>query len=142
MGAFLRKNKESIQKDLHKVYQLFPVLEERKNQKGGTLSGGEQQMLAIGRALMSDPKALLLDEPSLGLAPQVVESIFETIKEINQTGIPILLIEQNVYLALEVANRGYVIETGEIILNDLAQNLLHNEMVQKAYLGIEDQAEA
>lgn len=141
MGAFLRKDRDGMKKDLKKVYDLFPVLAERKNQKGGTLSGGEQQMLAIGRALMADPKVLMLDEPSLGLAPQLVESIFETIKEINQTGIPILLIEQNVYLALEVAHRGYVIETGVIVLSDTSHNLCNNEFVKKAYLGIEDELE-
>lgn len=142
MGAFLRKDKEGIQRDLEKVFSLFPVLYERKEQKGGTLSGGEQQMLAIGRALMSNPRILLLDEPSLGLAPLVVESIFETIKSINQTGIPILLVEQNVYLSLAVANRGYVLETGSIVLTDTSANLLNNEMVKKAYLGIEEEEEA
>lgn len=142
MGAFLRKDKEGVQQDLEKVFSLFPVLFERKYQKGGTLSGGEQQMLAIGRALMSSPKVLLLDEPSLGLAPLVVESIFETIKEVNkEEGLPILLVEQNVYLSLAVAQRGYVLETGAIVLTDTSDNLLNNEMVQKAYLGIEDDPE-
>ena len=129
MGAYNRKEK---------VYQLFPVLAERRKQKGGSLSGGEQQMLAVGRAIMQAPKILLLDEPSLGLAPQVIESIFEVVKELNRTeGMPVLLVEQNVYLALEVSNRGYVLETGEIVLEDTSENLLNNEMVQKSYLGVD-----
>lgn len=139
MGAFNRKDKEGVKRDFDKVYDLFPVLGERRKQKGGSLSGGEQQMLAVGRAMMQAPKILLLDEPSLGLAPQVIEAIFEVIKEINRVdGTPILLVEQNVYLALEVSNRGYVLETGEIILSDSSKNLLENEMVQKAYLGVEE----
>lgn len=139
MGAFNRADKAGVKRDLEKVLDLFPVLGERRKQKGGSLSGGEQQMLAVGRAMMQAPKILLLDEPSLGLAPQVVESIFEVVKEINrEDGTPILLVEQNVYLALEVSNRGYVLETGEIILGDHSKNLLNNEMVQKAYLGVED----
>ena len=139
MGAFNRTDKAGVKRDLEKVLDLFPVLGERRKQKGGSLSGGEQQMLAVGRAMMQAPKILLLDEPSLGLAPQVVESIFEVVKEINrEDGTPILLVEQNVYLALEVSNRGYVLETGEIILDDHSKNLLNNEMVQKAYLGVED----
>ena len=139
MGAFNRTDKAGVKRDLEKVLDLFPVLGERRKQKGGSLSGGEQQMLAVGRAMMQAPKILLLDEPSLGLAPQVVESIFEVVKEINrEDGTPILLVEQNVYLALEVSNRGYVLETGEIILGDHSKNLLNNEMVQKAYLGVED----
>lgn len=138
MGAFNRKDKEDIKRDMEKVFDLFPVLGERRKQKGGSLSGGEQQMLAVGRAMMQSPKILLLDEPSLGLAPQVIEAIFEVIKEINRIDkTPILLVEQNVYLALEVSNRGYVLETGEIVLTDTSENLLKNEMVQKAYLGIE-----
>lgn len=141
MGAFLRNDKEGIKKDLRKVFDLFPILEERKKQQGGTLSGGEQQMLAIGRSLMSKPKALFLDEPSLGLAPKVVASIFAVIQEINKTGIPILLIEQNVYLALEVAHRGYVLETGSIVLADQSKNLLNNDMVKSAYLGLDDDDE-
>ena len=139
MGAFNRTDKAGVKRDLEKVLDLFPVLGERRKQKGGSLAGGEQQMLAVGRAMMQAPKILLLDEPSLGLAPQVVESIFEVVKEINrEDGTPILLVEQNVYLALEVSNRGYVLETGEIILGDHSKNLLNNEMVQKAYLGVED----
>lgn len=139
MGAFNRKDKEGVKRDFDKVFDLFPVLGERRKQKGGSLSGGEQQMLAVGRAMMQSPKILLLDEPSLGLAPQVIESIFEVIKEINRVdGTPILLVEQNVYLALEVSNRGYVLETGEIILSDSSENLLQNETVQKAYLGVEE----
>ncbi|XCP85425.1 ABC transporter ATP-binding protein [Roseburia hominis] len=139
MGAFNRKDKDGVKRDFDKVYDLFPVLGERRKQKGGSLSGGEQQMLAVGRAMMQAPKILLLDEPSLGLAPQVIEAIFEVIKEINRVdGTPILLVEQNVYLALEVSNRGYVLETGEIILSDSSKNLLENEMVQKAYLGVEE----
>jgi branched-chain amino acid transport system ATP-binding protein len=141
MGAFLRTDKDGIKRDLEKVYDLFPILKERRYQKGGTLSGGEQQMLAIGRALMSDPKILLLDEPSLGLAPIVVESIFKVIKEINKSGIPILLVEQNVYLSLEVADRGYVLETGEIVISDTSENLLNNDLVKRAYLGIEEKVE-
>lgn len=138
MGAFLRSDKEGIKKDLRKVFDLFPILEERKIQKGGTLSGGEQQMLAIGRAIMSNPKVMLFDEPSLGIAPIVVKSIFNTIKEINKSGIPVLLIEQNVYLSLSIADRGYVLETGEIIISDNSTSLLNNEMVKKAYLGIDE----
>jgi len=138
MGAFNRKDKENVKRDFDKVYDLFPVLGERRKQKGGSLSGGEQQMLAVGRAMMQSPRILLLDEPSLGLAPQVVESIFDVVKEINRSeGTPILLVEQNVYLALEVSNRGYVLETGEIVLGDTSENLLNNDMVQKAYLGVE-----
>ena len=138
MGAFNRTDKEQIQKDYDKIYDLFPVLGERRKQKGGSLSGGEQQMLAVGRAMMQSPKILLLDEPSLGLAPQVIDDIFSVIQEINRVDkTPILLVEQNVYLALEVSHRGYVLETGEIVLSDTSKNLLNNEMVQKAYLGVE-----
>ena len=138
MGAFNRKDRENVKRDFEKVYDLFPVLGERRKQKGGSLSGGEQQMLAVGRALMQSPKILLLDEPSLGLAPQVVESIFDVIKEVNRVdGTPILLVEQNVYLALEVSDRGYVLETGEMVLTDTSENLLKSEMIQKAYLGVE-----
>ena len=138
MGAFNRKDRDAVKQDFEKVYDLFPVLGERRKQKGGSLSGGEQQMLAVGRALMQSPKILLLDEPSLGLAPQVIESIFEVIKEVNRIdGTPILLVEQNVYLALEVSDRGYVLETGEMVLTDTSENLLKSEMIQKAYLGVE-----
>ncbi len=136
MGAFFRKDKERIAKDLAHVYELFPVLKERRKQHGGTLSGGEQQMLAIGRALMSRPKLLLLDEPSLGLAPLVVQKIFEIVREINQTEkTTILLVEQNANLALQTAQRGYVLETGKIVMEDNAANLLNNPEIRKAYLG-------
>jgi len=135
MGAFARSDSEGIKQDMERVFTLFPRLKERTNQPGGTLSGGEQQMLAIGRALMASPRLLLLDEPSMGLAPVLVETIFETIVNINRQGVTILLVEQNALIALEVANRGYVLQTGTIILHDTAQNLQANEMVRKAYLG-------
>jgi branched-chain amino acid transport system ATP-binding protein len=122
---------------MQRVFKLFPRLEERIDQKGGTLSGGEQQMLAIGRALMARPKILLLDEPSMGLAPILVEAIFKTIEEINRLGTTVLLVEQNALMALSIAHRGYVLETGSIVLADTAKNLQKNEKVQKAYLGIE-----
>ena len=137
MGAYTRNDKPAIAKDLDLVYTLFPRLEERRKQVAGTLSGGEQQMLATGRALMAHPRLLLLDEPSMGLAPILVESTFETIKAINDEGTTILLVEQNATMALSVADRGYVLQTGEIVLSDTAQNLKQNEMVQKAYLGID-----
>jgi branched-chain amino acid transport system ATP-binding protein len=135
MGAYQRTNRAEIREDLDRVYQLFPRLEERKGQKAGTLSGGEQQMLAIGRALMARPKLLLLDEPSMGLAPIFVEKIFEIVKEINEQGTPILLVEQNALMALDVANRGYVLETGKVALADDAKTLRQNEQVRKTYLG-------
>jgi branched-chain amino acid transport system ATP-binding protein len=137
MGAFSRNDKTAIQTDLDRVYTLFPRLKERNKQVAGTLSGGEQQMLATGRALMAHPRLLLMDEPSMGLAPILVEGIFDTIREINKEGTTILLVEQNATIALGVANRGYVLQTGEIVLHDSAANLQNNEMVQKAYLGIE-----
>jgi branched-chain amino acid transport system ATP-binding protein len=137
MGAFARKDRGQIPTDMERVFDLFPRLKERIGQKGGTLSGGEQQMLAIGRALMSRPQILLLDEPSMGLAPILVETIFRTVREINQQGVTVLLVEQNALMALQVANRGYVLETGAIVLDDTAANLRENETVQKAYLGIE-----
>jgi branched-chain amino acid transport system ATP-binding protein len=137
MGAFVRADKAAIQEDFEHVFALFPRLEERLNQKGGTLSGGEQQMLAIGRALMGHPRLLMLDEPSMGLAPVLVDAIFETIQRINQEGTTILLVEQNALMALEVANRGYVLETGQIVLEGTDQELAANEMVRKAYLGEE-----
>ena len=137
MGAFARRDKAEIASDLERTLELFPRLRERLKQRGGTLSGGEQQMLAIGRALMSRPKILLLDEPSMGLAPMLVETIFNTIVEINRQGVAVLLVEQNAMMALNVAHRGYVLETGTIVLEDDAKALQKNERVQKAYLGIE-----
>jgi branched-chain amino acid transport system ATP-binding protein len=137
MGAFHRKDKTAIAADIEHVYELFPRLRERKRQVAGTLSGGEQQMLATGRALMSRPKLLLMDEPSMGLAPVLVEAIFSIIEDINKTGTTVLLVEQNAQMALQIANRGYVLQTGEIVLQDSAANLQRNAMVQKAYLGID-----
>mgnify|MGYP001567295932 CR=1 FL=1 len=137
MGAYSRNNKSEIKADLERVFVLFPRLKERRSQVGGTLSGGEQQMLATARALMAHPRLLLMDEPSMGLAPVLVESIFETIKEINKEGTTILLVEQNALMALSVASRGYVLQTGEIVLHDTAEKLKQNKMVQKAYLGME-----
>jgi branched-chain amino acid transport system ATP-binding protein len=137
MGAFQRKDRPGIREDLDRVYSLFPRLEERKSQHAGTLSGGEQQMCAIGRALMARPSLLMLDEPSMGLAPIFVEKIFEIIREINDQGTTILLVEQNALMALDAAQRGYVLETGTIALADDAKSLRENEQVQKTYLGIE-----
>ena len=137
MGAFQREDRAQLREDLDRVYALFPRLAERKGQKAGTLSGGEQQMVAIGRALMARPKLLMLDEPSMGLAPIFVEKIFEIVREINDQGTPILLVEQNALMALETANRGYVLETGTITLTDDAKSLQKNEQVRKAYLGID-----
>jgi branched-chain amino acid transport system ATP-binding protein len=137
MGAFTRNDKASINEDLDRVFDLFPRLRERTSQKGGTLSGGEQQMLAIGRALMGRPRVLLLDEPSMGLAPVLVEQIFNIVREINAQGTTILLVEQNALMALQIAHRGYVLQTGQIVLADTAKSLSENEMVQKAYLGVE-----
>ena len=137
MGAFLRTDKQEIKSDIEYIFELFPILAERRNQAGGTLSGGEQQMLAVGRALMAKPRLLLLDEPSLGLAPLVVKQIFEIIKKINQESkTTIFLVEQNANQALKVAHRGYVMENGKITLSDTSQNLMANEEVKKAYLGI------
>jgi len=137
MGAFLRNDTANIKKDFDYVYSLFPILSERKNQAGGTLSGGEQQMLAISRALMSRPKLLLLDEPSLGLAPIIVKQIFSIIKKINEEQkTTIFIVEQNANLALKAAHRGYVMETGMITMTDTGENLLVNEDIKKAYLGI------
>lgn len=135
LGAFLRKDTPIIREDLDRVFDLFPVLRERRGQQGGTLSGGEQQMLAIGRALMSHPRLLLLDEPSLGLAPLLVEQIFEIIQEINKQGTTILLVEQNAYLALQTTHRGYVMETGEIAIEGTSSELLNDARVREAYLG-------
>jgi branched-chain amino acid transport system ATP-binding protein len=135
MGAYYRKNKQEIKEDLSNVFNRFPRLEERKNQLAGTLSGGEQQMLAMGRALMSRPKILLLDEPSMGLAPILVHDIFEIIKEINNAGTTILLVEQNANQALNVSNRAYVLETGKITMHGPSKDLLKNEKVKEAYLS-------
>ena len=137
LGAYIRKDRAAIQKDLERVYTIFPRLKERERQVSGTLSGGEQQMLATGRALMTRPRLLLMDEPSMGLAPVLVEAIFDVIKVINKEGTTILLVEQNALMALSIAHRGYVIQTGQIVLQDTAANLKSNEMVQKAYLGVE-----
>jgi branched-chain amino acid transport system ATP-binding protein len=138
MGAFQRHDRAELRSDLDRVYSLFPRLAERKQQRAGTLSGGEQQMVAIGRALMAHPTLLLLDEPSMGLAPIFVERVFETIVEINQQGTTILLVEQNAMMALDVASRGYVLETGTVALADDAKALLRNEQVRKTYLGETD----
>jgi branched-chain amino acid transport system ATP-binding protein len=135
MGAYQRSDRRGLSDDLDRVYTLFPRLAERKNQRAGTLSGGEQQMCAIGRALMAHPKLLMLDEPSMGLAPIFVEKIFEIVREINQQGTPILLVEQNALMALDTADRGYVMETGKIALADDAKALRENEQVRKTYLG-------
>lgn len=137
MGAYTRKSSPELTKDLDLVFTLFPRLKERRNQVGGTLSGGEQQMLATGRALMSHPRLLLMDEPSMGLAPVLVESIFDTITQINKEGTTVLLVEQNALMALSVAKRGYVMQTGEIVLQDSAEKLRNNKTVQKSYLGME-----
>ena len=135
MGAFQRTDRENLSEDMDRVFELFPRLHERRTQKAGTLSGGEQQMCAIGRALMARPKLLLLDEPSMGLAPIFVERIFETVVEVNKQGTPVLLVEQNALMALEVAKRGYVMETGRIALEGPANELKTNEQVRKTYLG-------
>ncbi len=135
LGAYLRKDRDGIDRDRERVYALFPRLKERERQKGGTMSGGEQQMLAIGRALMANPKLLLLDEPSMGIAPILVERIYETIAEINKQGTTILLVEQNANFALEVSARGYVLETGTVALTDKSEALRENPEVQRAYLG-------
>lgn len=135
LGAFVRKDKAGIQQDLKHVFELFPRLDERKNQSAGTLSGGEQQMLAMGRALMSRPKLLLLDEPSMGLAPLLIKEIFNIIVDINKSGTTVLLVEQNANMALSIANRAYVLETGRITLSGSAQELAASEDVRKAYLG-------
>ena len=135
LGAYSRKDKENVKGDLNKIFEMFPRLLERKNQLAGTLSGGEQQMLAMGRALMSRPRLLLLDEPSMGLSPRLVDQVFDTIVSINKSGTTIMLVEQNANQALRVAKRGYVIETGEIVLSDDADKLLSNPQVKEAYLG-------
>src|SRR5690625_429015 len=135
MGAFLRKDRSKVQKDLKRVYESFPILKERLGQDAATLSGGEQQMLAMGRALLSDPELLLLDEPSMGLAPLFIREIFNIIEEISERGTTILVVEQNANIALEISDRGYVIETGKIVASGSAQELLDSDEVQKAYLG-------
>ena len=136
-GAYLRRDKKAVQKEIQEMYTLFPRLEERKSQLGGTLSGGEQQMLAIARAVVSRPKMIMLDEPSLGLAPIIIQEIFEAIKQIRERGTTILFVEQNSKIALATADRGYVMQTGEIIMQDTCANLMVNEDVKKAYLGEE-----
>jgi branched-chain amino acid transport system ATP-binding protein len=135
MGAFTRRDQRTIREDIDRVYDLFPRLKERERQKGGTMSGGEQQMLAIGRALMAQPKLLLLDEPSLGLAPVIVDRIYDVVRELNAQGVTILLVEQNANYALDVSARGYVLETGHVALTDTSDNLRSDERVQAAYLG-------
>ena len=135
LGAFLRKDQEEIQKDMEAVFERFPILKERKDQDAQTLSGGEQQMLAMGRALMSRPKLLLLDEPSMGLAPIFIREIFKIIQEIQKTGTTVLLIEQNAKMALSISNRAYVLETGSVVLSGTGQELLESDEIQKAYLG-------
>jgi len=137
MGAYSLNSKQELEKNMGRVFALFPRLKERRTQVAGTLSGGEQQMLATGRALMANPRILLMDEPSMGLAPVLVELIFETIQQINKAGVTVLLVEQNALMALAIADRGYVLQTGEIVLTDTAENLKKNPMVQKAYLGVE-----
>jgi branched-chain amino acid transport system ATP-binding protein len=135
MGAYLRRDAAGLREDLDRVLALFPRLKERLNQAGGTMSGGEQQMLAIGRALMSRPRLLLMDEPSMGLAPILVEQNFEIIQQINQQGVTVFIIEQNANMALSIAHRGYVLQTGRVVLADKAENLLNYELMRKAYLG-------
>jgi branched-chain amino acid transport system ATP-binding protein len=137
MGAYSLKNSEDLKHNMDRVFTLFPRLKERRSQVAGTLSGGEQQMLATGRALMASPSVLLMDEPSMGLAPVLVELIFDTIQQINKEGTTILLVEQNALMALSIADRGYVLQTGEIVISDTAENLKKNPTVQKAYLGME-----
>ncbi len=135
LGAYLRKDKSQISKDMKMIYERFPILEKRKKQAAGTLSGGEQQMLAMGRALMSSPRMLFLDEPSMGLAPLFVKEIFDIIKSINQTGTTILLVEQNASMALQIAHRAYVMETGSIVLSGTGEELMQSDEIRKAYLG-------
>jgi branched-chain amino acid transport system ATP-binding protein len=135
MGAYLRRDKKAIAEDMDAVFELFPRIRERLEQKGGTMSGGEQQMLAMGRALMSRPKLILMDEPSMGLAPLFVERIFEIIKQVNERGIAVFVVEQNANVALAIADRGYVLQTGEVVLSGPARELLDNEAMKRAYLG-------
>ena len=136
MGAYLRENKKEIEIDLDEIYELFPILKKRTKQYGGTLSGGEQQMLAIARGLMSKPKLIMMDEPSLGLAPNLIEEVFLKIKEINQKGLSILLVEQYAFKALEIADRSYVLENGQILISGMGKELLNNPEVKNAYLGV------
>lgn len=136
MGAFIRKDRDAIDEDLDRVITMFPRLGERAGQRGGTMSGGEQQMLAMARALMARPRFLCMDEPSMGLAPVLVEQQFETIKQLNQTGITIFVVEQNAAMALAIANRGYVLQSGRVVLQGTAESLLHNPQMQRAYLGM------
>jgi branched-chain amino acid transport system ATP-binding protein len=138
LGAFFRRDHDRVREDRDKVYESFPVLKERRKQLGGTLSGGEQQMLALGRALMGRPKLLCLDEPSMGLAPVIVDRVFQIIRDINREGVTILLVEQNARAALSVAQRGYVMETGSVVLEDNTKNLLANDKVKQCYLGIQE----
>jgi branched-chain amino acid transport system ATP-binding protein len=135
MGAYLRKDREEVYRGLEEMFQRFPILRERQKQLGGSLSGGEQQMLTIGRALMNRPKMLLLDEPTLGLAPVIVGQIAKVVKEINQAGISLIMVEQNSHIALRVSQRGYVLETGNIVMEDQSSVLIDNEYVREAYLG-------
>ena len=135
LGSYIQKNRAEAKEDINKIFDMFPRLKERKNQLAGTLSGGEQQMLAMGRALMSRPKLLLLDEPSMGLSPRLVDQVFDTIVAINQSGTTVMLVEQNANQALRIAKRGYVIETGELVLEDAAERLLDNPQVKESYLG-------
>ena len=135
MGAYLRKDKKGIEEDIQKIYKQFPILEQRKNQDASTLSGGEQQMLAMGRALMARPKLLLLDEPSMGLAPILVKEIFSIVQEINRTGTTVLLVEQNAKMALSIADYAYVLETGKVVLSGTGKDLIESPDIQKAYLG-------
>ncbi len=135
MGAYIRKDVADIQEDLNRVYTLFPRLKEREKQIAGTLSGGEQQMLAIGRALMAKPRLICMDEPSMGLSPILVQTVFNTIQEIRKQGVTVFLVEQNAFMALNIADRGYVIQQGRIVLSDTAKNLLTNDLVRRAYLG-------
>jgi len=141
LGAYLRKDTEEIKRDIEKIFELFPRLKERVNQAGITLSGGEQQMLAMGRALLSNPDILLMDEPSMGLSPLLVDQQFELIQQINRQGTTIFMVEQNANMALSIADRGYVLQTGSIVLSDTARNLLCNQMMQEAYLGGADACE-
>ncbi|HEX6541663.1 MAG TPA: ABC transporter ATP-binding protein [Ktedonobacterales bacterium] len=135
MGAYMRRNRAELQEDIERIYTIFPRLKERDKQLSGTMSGGEQQMLAIGRALMSRPRLMCMDEPSMGLSPILVQTVFNTIQEIRKSGVTIFLVEQNAFMALNVADRGYVLQQGRVVLSDTAKNLLNNDLVRRAYLG-------